>query len=620
MNPPENSEVPVGPQEGPGNNNNNNDAPAAPPAAEPGANATSEDASLGEVPSLFNISKPKDIRDGLGNGLSNILKGTLGGAALIVSAPIKSAMDGAAAEGTWGAAKGFGYGLGVGILGGVSMAAGGAITGAYQITRGLVNTPGSVHANSQGKEWDAEKRVWYIYDLQKEFDEIGNISEEDFIRSLEGGGVLSASPDAETDKTRAVKKVADTEFYDILGVPADATPAEIKKAYYLKAKQSHPDRNADDPDAHSKFQKIGQAYQVLSDENLRANYDRGGKDGVEDAPKMDSSTLYAMIFGSEKFIPLIGELKVTSQMQSLMDPTSAASSKVELFRQKKREVTCAINLREKLQRFIDLQENEEAFHASFKDELEELSSSPFGSTLVATIGRAYHEHALSELSTMHGFSVSLLQASRSLSTGFNIANESIRAALTANQMQKIQKTAAARRKSSTGAESAAESSAPPKSEEDPKKDPTPSKEDVESQEGIQLTPAEEEEMKAKVEKLSNHMFAVIWYVTEMDIRSTLAAVCRKVTRDKGPQSSDALLLKRCQALKLLGEYFLAHGGSAESGLNDLKARLKQQKQQPPSDSAESPAKEPEENKGDQKSSAPATSAPSAAAQESTDLD
>ncbi len=47
-------------------------------------------------------------------------------------------MDGAASEGAWGAAKGFGYGLGVGVLGGVWMAAAGAITGAYQITRGLV--------------------------------------------------------------------------------------------------------------------------------------------------------------------------------------------------------------------------------------------------------------------------------------------------------------------------------------------------------------------------------------------------------------------------------------------------------------------------------------------------
>jgi hypothetical protein len=45
-------------------------------------------------------------------------------------------------------------------------------------------------------------------------------------------------------------------------------------------------------------------------------YDLNGKGGVEEAPKMDSSALYAMIFGSEKFEPLVGELQLASQMQS----------------------------------------------------------------------------------------------------------------------------------------------------------------------------------------------------------------------------------------------------------------------------------------------------------------
>ena len=47
--------------------------------------------------------------------------------------------------------------------------------------------------------------------------------------------------------------------------------------------------------------------QVLSDDVLRSNYDHGGRDGVEGAPKMDSSALFAMIFGSEKFEPLVGK-------------------------------------------------------------------------------------------------------------------------------------------------------------------------------------------------------------------------------------------------------------------------------------------------------------------------
>lgn len=46
---------------------------------------------------------------------------------------------------------------------------------------------------------------------------------------------------------------------------------------------------------------------MLSDETLRANYDANGKEGVEAAPKVDPATLFAMIFGSEKFVPLVGE-------------------------------------------------------------------------------------------------------------------------------------------------------------------------------------------------------------------------------------------------------------------------------------------------------------------------
>ena len=47
---------------------------------------------------------------------------------------------------------------------------------------------------------------------------------------------------------------------------------------------------------------------MLSDDNLRANYDKGGKDGVEGAPTMDSGALFAMLFGSEKFDSYLGML------------------------------------------------------------------------------------------------------------------------------------------------------------------------------------------------------------------------------------------------------------------------------------------------------------------------
>jgi hypothetical protein len=113
------------------------------------------------------------------------------------------------------------------------------------------------------------------------------------------------------------RNVACSELYNVLGVSPEATQSEIKKAYYVKARESHPDRNLNDPEAHSKFQKIGEAYQVLSDERLRMIYDEGGKSAVEGNAKFDPSEYFQMIFGSENFIPIIGELQLMSMLQEI---------------------------------------------------------------------------------------------------------------------------------------------------------------------------------------------------------------------------------------------------------------------------------------------------------------
>ena len=94
-----------------------------------------------------------------------------------------------------------------------------------------------------------------------------------------------------------------------MGVAPDATSNQIKKAYYKLARETHPDKVGDkDPLAKEKFQKIGHAYQILIDDNLREKYDKEGEAGLKDAKTMDSKHIFEMIFGSDKFEPLIGEL------------------------------------------------------------------------------------------------------------------------------------------------------------------------------------------------------------------------------------------------------------------------------------------------------------------------
>ena len=125
--------------------------------------------------------------------------------------------------------------------------------------------------------------------------------------------------------------VVDTTYYDALGVPPTATQLEIKKAYRKLAVTTHPDKNPGDESAHARFQAIGEAYQVLSNDDLRKQYDKFGKEkAVPSAGFEDPSEFFGLIFGGDAFVDIIGEISLMKDLSKTMDITMKQMEEDEL--------------------------------------------------------------------------------------------------------------------------------------------------------------------------------------------------------------------------------------------------------------------------------------------------
>ncbi len=128
--------------------------------------------------------------------------------------------------------------------------------------------------------------------------------------------------------------------YDVLGVSRDASEQEVKKAFRRLARELHPDVNAHDPQAEEKFKEAAEAYEILSDPERRATYDRYGHEGLRSggyAPNFDGfgsiGDLFnaffggASPFGSSSGPALGGDIAVAVQMTLL---EAAAGGEVEV--------------------------------------------------------------------------------------------------------------------------------------------------------------------------------------------------------------------------------------------------------------------------------------------------
>ncbi|KAF8159513.1 X-domain of DnaJ-containing-domain-containing protein [Crassisporium funariophilum] len=127
----------------------------------------------------------------------------------------------------------------------------------------------------------------------------------------------------------------ETEYYDLLDVPVDADDTVLKKAYRKQAMKYHPDKNKSEG-AEDKFKDISKAYQVLSDPNLRAVYDKNGKKMVDKEGPVnmeDAAGFFANVFGGERFVDYIGEISIMKDMTSVATTMMTDEEKVEIEKQ-----------------------------------------------------------------------------------------------------------------------------------------------------------------------------------------------------------------------------------------------------------------------------------------------
>ncbi|KAF7308479.1 J domain-containing protein [Mycena chlorophos] len=144
----------------------------------------------------------------------------------------------------------------------------------------------------------------------------------------------------------------ETEYYDLLGVSVEADDTELKKGYRKQAMKYHPDKNPS-ADAEEKVRALFQgnkashlamlrpctqrahskAYQVLSDPNLRAVYDKNGKAMVDPEGGMnmeDAAGFFANVFGGERFVDYIGEISIMKDMTATATTMMTEEEKAEM--------------------------------------------------------------------------------------------------------------------------------------------------------------------------------------------------------------------------------------------------------------------------------------------------
>ncbi|CAL9734064.1 dnaJ-like protein 1 [Monosporozyma servazzii] len=351
--------------------------------------------------------------------------------------------------------------------------------------------------------------------------------------------------------------VKETEYYDILGIEPTATPAEIKKAYRKKAMQTHPDKHPDDPDAQTKFQAVGEAYQVLSDPGLRSKYDQFGKeDAVPQAGFEDATEYFTMIFGGDGFKDWIGEFslfkelsKATEEMDEQGNPlnnpesgdptqnemiqhdgTTNKPAKTKMSREQREKLMemekarredmlkqideLTIKLTDRITSYLIALKNGhlKEFDLKFNQEIEELKLESFGMELLHLLSKVYKTKANDYLIAKKtlGFSkifTGTRENARTVKSAYNLLSTGLEAQKSMEEMQKV------------------------------------NPEDLDDAERVKF----ESMMAGKA-------LGVMWAMSKFELERKLKEVCNKILQDKTVSSKDRK--ERAKALLYFSDKFV----------------------------------------------------------------
>ncbi|GKY91439.1 hypothetical protein MPSEU_000116200 [Mayamaea pseudoterrestris] len=542
--------------------------------------------------SLFSTRTPKDGWAGLSSGLKSVTKGLAGGVATLVTAPIVGAQQ----EG----AKGFVTGLAMGVAGAVALPVTGVCVGAYQLTRGIANSGTAIQSANKGMIWNEKNRVWEFYTLEQELQQIE--AEELQYQQGGSGSIGTASTSGAMANER---QVADRTYYDLLQVSTNANNVQLKKAYYKQSRLVHPDRNAGKPVAemeasNKQFQELSQAYQILSNEQSRAYYDKHGLLTDEAAQEMklheiDPKIFFAVMFGSEAVRPYIGELWIANKADMIMkeeffkttinkDGGDADSDshqhEVDLAqhyaqavkrtaqeetRQRRRIVEIAMNLRNRVEQYTSGAVDEAEFICTCQEEAAIITKGTFGDVFATAIGFALEVEAAEYIGSQTSFlglesqGAKWKKKSQAWGNQFKILSTGIGAARAGakayNELEQVQKK------------------------------------QLKGQDSLELNNTKAATLdssgmdEATVEKVTQQFeqslpvfLELAWAINIQDITQTLNKVCFKLFRDHAETLDLESRIQRAEAVKVLGREFYAIGAASKKtnfknvSAQDLRAR------------------------------------------------